>query len=99
MVLPQECYNLRSANCSPKVRVVKTVVLGNGGFGKRWFCLLPKTRDFDENGENDEFAFYTQKQGVLVLRSPKMTKMVGHSGKTMVYQKRSFHNPEKGSST
>ena len=31
------------------------------GFGKQWFCPLPKTGDFDENGENDKLAFYTNK--------------------------------------
>ena len=43
---------------------------------------LPKTRDFDENGENHEFAFYTPKQGVLVVRSPKETKMTKMAGAT-----------------
>ena len=51
----------------------------NGGFGRRWFCRLPKTVDFDENGEKDEFSFYTQKfytqKRFLVLRTLKKTKM------------------------
>ena len=34
----------------------------NGVFGKPCFCPLPKTGRLDENGENDEFAFYPQKQ-------------------------------------
>ena len=35
----------------------------NRVFGKPCFCPLPKRGRFDENGENDEFAFYPLKQG------------------------------------
>ena len=43
---------------------------------------------FDENGGNDEFAFYPVKTRVWLLRPPKTTKMTKnggcHSGKGMV---------------
>ena len=35
----------------------------NRVFGKPVFCPLPKRGRFDENGKNDEFAFYHWKQG------------------------------------
>ena len=35
----------------------------NNGFGKRWFSLLPKTGDSDENGENDQFTFPYKNKG------------------------------------
>ena len=38
-------------------------------------CPLPKRGRFDENGENDEFAFYPLKTRVSLLRTTKMTKM------------------------
>ena len=50
-----------------------------------------------KDGENYDLHS-TTKTRVLVLRTPKtmkMTKMGGcHSSKTMVYQKRGFHNPD-----
>ena len=49
----------------------------NRVFGKPCFCPLPKRGRFDENGENDEFAFYSLKQG-----SPKTTKMTKMAGVT-----------------
>ena len=54
-------------------------------------CPLPKKGRLDENGENDEFAFYPLKTSASLLRPPKttkMTKMAGcHSGKGMVFEK------------
>ena len=74
----------------------ETVVLGNGGFGKRWFWETPKTSDCDENGENDECAFYTQKQG-LWSQNPENDENGEngwcHSGKIMAYRKRGFTIP------
>ena len=58
--------------------------LSRGGtncvFGKPCFCPLPTRGRFDENGENDEFAFYPLKTRVLLLgplKTTKMTKMAG----------------------
>ena len=39
------------------------------------FVPLPKRGCFDENGENDEFAFYPLKTRASLLRPPKTTKM------------------------
>ena len=36
----------------------------SGAFGTPCFCPLPKQGVFDETAENDEFAFYPQKQGL-----------------------------------
>ena len=47
----------------------------NRVFGKPCFCTLPKRGRFDENGENDEFAFYPLKTRVSLLRPPQTTKM------------------------
>ena len=75
--LIRECQSLvscRVPSCEGaySFRVVKTVVLGNGG-------VVPcqKTEDFDEP-KNDENGGC-------------------HSGKTMVYRKRGFHNPDSWS--
>ena len=54
----------------------------NGVFGKPCFCPLPKRGRFDENGENDEFAFYPLKTRVWLLRPPKTTKMTKMAGVT-----------------
>ena len=43
--------------------------------GKPCFCPLPKRARFDENGENDEFAFYPLKTRASLLRPPKTTKV------------------------
>ena len=47
----------------------------NRAFGKPCFCPLPKMGRFDENGEDDEFAFYPLKRRASLLRPPKTTKM------------------------
>ena len=47
----------------------------NRVFGKRCFGPLPKRGRFDENGENDEVAFYPLKTRASLLKRPKMTKM------------------------
>ena len=52
------------------------------GFGKLCFCPLPKRGRFDENGENDEFAFYSLKTRASLLRPPKTTKMTKMAGVT-----------------
>ena len=54
----------------------------NRVFGKPCFCPLPKRGRFDENGENDEFAFYPLKARVSLLRPPKTTKMTKMAGVT-----------------
>ena len=54
----------------------------NRVFGKPCFCPLPKRGRFDENGENDEFAFYPLKTRVALLRPPKTTKMTKMAGVT-----------------
>ena len=54
----------------------------NGRFGKRSFCPLPKTRGFDENWRNSDIAFYLQKQGSLLLKPRKSTKMTKLAGVT-----------------
>ena len=46
-------------------------------FGKPCLCSLPKRGHFDENGENDKFAFYPLKARASLLRPSKMTKMAG----------------------
>ena len=56
---------------------VKSQGRTNRVFGKPCFCPLPKRGHFDENGENDEFAFYPLKTRVWLLRPPKTTKMAG----------------------
>ena len=54
----------------------------NRVFGKPCFCPLPKRGHFDENGENDEFAFYPLKTRVWLLRFPKTMKMTKMAGVT-----------------
>ena len=52
----------------------------NHVLGKPCFCPLPKRGRFDENSENDEFAFYPLKTRVSLFRTSKttiMTKMAG----------------------
>ena len=44
--------------------------------------VLPKRGRFDENGENDEFAFYPMKTRASLLRPPKATKMTKMAGVT-----------------
>ena len=51
-------------------------------FGKPCLCPLPKRGHFDENGENDEFAFYPLKTRVWLLKPPKTTKMTKMAGVT-----------------
>ena len=58
--------------------------LARGGtnrvFGKPCLCPCQNRGRFDENGENDEFAFYPLKTRASLLRppkTPKMTKMAG----------------------
>ena len=66
----------------------------SGGFGK-WCCwTLPKTGDFDQNGENGKFAFYTQNNP----DNGENDEDGGgcHSGKTMLYRKQGFHNLNHG---
>ena len=52
--------------------IAQTVLLVN-----RAFVLCPKEGVFDENGENDELAFYPVKQGLCSSEPVKMTEMVG----------------------
>ena len=50
---------------------------------KKVFCpLKPKRGRFDENGENDKFAFYPLKTRASLLRPPKTTKMTKMAGVT-----------------
>ena len=54
----------------------------NRVFGKPCFCPLPKRARFDENGENDEFAFYPLKTMASLFRPPQTTKMTKMAGVT-----------------
>ena len=54
----------------------------NSVFGKPCFCPLPKRGRFDENGENDEFAFYPLKTRASLLTPPRSTKMTNMAGFT-----------------
>ena len=54
----------------------------NCGFGKPYFCPLPKRGRFDENGANDEFTFYPLKTRASLLRPLKTTKMTQMAGVT-----------------
>ena len=54
---------------------VKTVFWGNGVFGK-----LPKTGGFDEKWRKWRFTFYPQKQGVVLPRARKPTKITKMAG-------------------
>ena len=58
-------------------RVAQTVFLVN-----RLFVPCQKRARFDENGENDEFAFYPLKTMVSLLRPPQTTKMTKMAGVT-----------------
>ena len=54
----------------------------NRFFGKPCFCPLPKRGRFDENDENDGFAFYPLSTRASLLRPPKTTKMTKMAGVT-----------------
>ena len=60
----------------------------NRVFGKPCFCPLPKRGHFDENGENDECAFYLLKTSGFALQTPENDENDEnggcHSGKGMV---------------
>ena len=60
----------------------------NRVFGKPCLCPLPKRGRFDENGENDEFAFYPLKTRVFAPQTPENNENAEnggcHSGKGMV---------------
>ena len=75
---PQICLNPHLSN-PPFVALETMQVFYRGGtncvFGKPWFRPLPKGGRFDENGENDEFAFYPLKTRASLIRPPKTTKM------------------------
>ena len=62
------------------------IVIDRGGtnrvFGKPCFCPLQKRGRFDENGENDESAFYPLKTRASLLGPPKTTKMTQMPGVT-----------------
>ena len=70
----------KKARKSKKARIGGSVGVAQRVFGKPCFCPLPKRGRFDENGENDEFAFYALKTRVWLLtplKTTKMTKMAG----------------------
>ena len=74
-----------------RVAVVKTVLLGNGAFAPcREQVVLTKI------GESDDFTFYPQKQGALLLghgNRQKLTKMAGATqAKITVLQKHRFRH-------
>ena len=52
---------------------------GNGGFGKRWFCPLPKTRDFDKTAKMPSLHSTHQNKvfGPQNLETTKKTKVAG----------------------
>ena len=61
-----------------RLRVVGVVLLGVAQtvfLGKPCFYPLPKRGRLDENGENDEFAFYPLKTRASLLKPPKTTKI------------------------
>ena len=53
---------------------------------------LAENRGLDENGENDEFAFYTQR--FLVLRTPTTMKMAGVTQANHGLPKAGFSQPQ-----
>ena len=72
----------------------------NGRFGKRSFCPLPGRKQvvLTKVGENSDIAFYTKKkQGILLLKAWKSTKMTGgwHPGNMTVCQKNRFDKTDK----
>ena len=80
----QNCFRVNLPVLSFNLTLQKWLPMNRGGtnrvFGKPCFCPLPKRARFDENGENDEFAFYPLKTMVSLLRplqTTKMTKMAG----------------------
>ena len=50
--------------------------------GKTPFVMTPFPVPTDENGENDEFAFYPLKTRASLLRPPRTTKMMKMAGVT-----------------
>ena len=54
----------------PNIGVAQTVFLA-----KPCFCPVPERGSWDENGDNDGFAFYPLKTSASLLRPPKMKKM------------------------
>ena len=61
----------------PKFRVVETVVLENGRF-----VPCRKQAALTKIGGNSDIAFYPQKQGILLLKPRKSTKMTKMAGVT-----------------
>ena len=66
-------------------------------YGEPCLCPLPEfVGRFDENGENDEFAFYPLKTRASLLRPPKMMQMKKMAGATQakaMVRKRRFALP------
>ena len=60
---------------------------------KHDFCPLPKRGRFDENGENDGFAFYPLKARASLLRPPKTTKTAGVTQAKAWFRKAGFVLP------
>ena len=61
---------------------------GNRVFGKPCFCSVPNRGCFDENGENDEFAFYPLKTQASLFKHPKTTKIAGVTQAKAWFRKR-----------
>ena len=77
-----ECMGIRDKTTRLDSMKLKSRGRTNRVFGKPCFCLLPKRVCLDENGENDELAFYPLKTMVWLLRPPKTTKMTKMAGVT-----------------
>ena len=72
-----EKTNSRSNACKKNHSPTHEMLAQTVFLGKPCFCPLPnfKRGRFDENGENDDFAFYPLKTRASLLRPPKTTKM------------------------
>ena len=72
------------------ISIVVSLSLKDRLFGIWCFCRLPQTGDFDENGENDDFAFFSthQTNKDFAPQTPENDENGGcHSGQSTVYRK------------
>ena len=72
----ERCVAVRPLRRAPYRIRLKFRGGANRVFGKPCSCPPPKKGRFDENGENDEFAFYPLKRRASLLRPPKTTSFV-----------------------
>ena len=76
-----------SSDRNIKIGVAQIVFLVNR------ICVPCQKGAFDEDGENDEFAFYPLKRGASLLRHPKTTKMAGVTQAKAWFRKNRFVLP------